>query len=256
MNQQREVIYTRRNHALKGEGITEDIQTMTEEVAEELVDNYTVAGEYPENWDWSGLKAEWFKIFVSELAISTDDVSGLDQKALYQLLVEEAVKRTEQKERMIGPDLMKDLERYSILRVIDEHWKDHLYEMDQLKGGIGLRAYGQKDPLVEYKREAFKTFTEMVSVLNKDALGIIFKAEIGGRMEPSRRAQPQPAVTEVHQSTAGMGLSTAQTEQEAARQGTTSAKPKPVRATPKVGRNDPCPCGSGKKYKKCHGLSA
>jgi preprotein translocase subunit SecA len=155
--------------------------------------------------------------------------------------------------------LMATLERMGMLQVIDERWKEHLREMDDLKEGINLRAYGQKDPLLEYKAEAFQMFTEMLDMINREVVGIVFKVfpaapeQIPAR-RPVRVPRPQE-LTLTHSESLGMGF-----QANRAPVGTVSSpaeakpgKPQPVRVGVKVGRNDPCPCGSGKKYKNCHG---
>jgi preprotein translocase subunit SecA len=135
-----------------------------------------------------------------------------------------------------------------MLQAIDESWKEHLYELDMLKTGIGLRAYGQKDPLLEYKKEAFQMFAEMVDRVDEEALSLIYKLQVRGKEEQARRKEPERRLQAIHQEAAGMGYSTTNQAEEVA-----PGKPKPVKVGQKVGRNDPCPCGSGKKYKKCCG---
>ena len=155
----------------------------------------------------------------------------------------------EHKEKDFGEEMMRQLERYAMLRVIDEKWKEHLYDLDQLKTGIGLRAYGQRDPLIEYKKEAFGLFTEMLQRTDEEALELIYKLQIAEKERPSRR-EPEREMKAVHQSTIGMGYASTQPAEEVA-----PGKPKPVKVGQKIGRNAPCPCGSGKKYKKCCGAN-
>ena len=150
--------------------------------------------------------------------------------------------------------MMRQLERIAMLHVIDDKWKEHLYEMDLLKEGIGLRAYGQKNPLVEYKQEGFRTFTEMLGKVNEGVLELVFKAQ-PTVMENRPRRQTPRELEEVHDSSAGMAYQYSGRDDgvESPVQGAAQAKQKPVRVAPKVGRNEPCPCGSGKKFKHCHG---
>jgi len=141
-----------------------------------------------------------------------------------------------------------------MLRVIDERWREHLYAMDQLKEGIGLRAYGQKNPLLEYKSEGFKMFTEMLDMIGEQVIDFIFKARL--QPEPMMQRRQRPAqMTEVHDSADGMGFASLPTSAQAQQQSGRPQKPQPIVVGEKVGRNDPCPCGSGKKYKKCHGAA-
>ena len=146
---------------------------------------------------------------------------------------------------------MARLERFAILSVIDHKWKEHLREMDDLKEGIGLRAYGQKDPLVEYKGEAFKLFIDLVEQIRNDVVSFAFKffPQAPGEIQQERR-RPSSRSTESKQSTTNIGYSGGGRQQAHASRG---GKAQPVRVGEKVGRNDPCPCGSGKKYKHCHG---
>jgi len=148
--------------------------------------------------------------------------------------------------------LMARLERYAMLSVIDHKWKEHLREMDDLKEGIGLRAYGQKDPLVEYKVEAFKLFTDLLLQIRNEVVSFAFKffPQAPEEIQTKRRRQPIARFKEIKQSTSNIGLSSA-ARSEGGEQ--TAGKPQPVQVAEKVGRNDPCPCGSGKKYKHCHG---
>ena len=154
---------------------------------------------------------------------------------------------------------MRELERLAMLQVIDTSWKEHLYEMDQLKEGIGLRAYGQKDPLLEYKSEGFRAFSDMLARVNENVIELIYKAQIRQQF-PFRRPARQPQqMREVHDSAAGMGFERAPQEQAGSQhqaqqqQQQRQGKKVPIVTGPKIGRNDPCPCGSGKKYKKCCG---
>jgi preprotein translocase subunit SecA len=154
------------------------------------------------------------------------------------------------KEEMLGSELMARLERYAVLSVLDSKWKDHLREMDDLKEGIGLRAYGQKDPLVEYKAEAFKLFVQLLEQIRNESVSFAFKffPQAPGEVQERRRS-PVQRMVETKQEAVNIGFTAAQ-RSEAQPHG---AKPQPVRVEDKVGRNDPCPCGSGKKYKQCHG---
>jgi preprotein translocase subunit SecA len=162
------------------------------------------------------------------------------------------------KEEMIGPDAMGAIEKIALLQVIDVRWKEHLREMDDMKEGIYLRAYGQKDPVLEYKAEAYRMFVEMLGMINKEALNLIFKLfpEQQQQFETRTRRRPvRPAqMTLKHDSGTGMGMRSPEPDGN----GAPAAPPQQVvqlHVDDKIGRNDPCPCGSGKKYKQCHGQS-
>ncbi|MFC1728796.1 preprotein translocase subunit SecA [candidate division KSB1 bacterium] len=249
MNKQREVVYSLRNQALRGDNLKEEILTMCDEFVEDKIDEHAEEGRYAEDWDWDGLKRDFIGIMLLSLDVSTEQMAAAKRDELEEKLKNAVRNLYEKREDLLGTDLMRQLERFAVLRVIDERWKENLYEMDQIKEGINLRAYGQKDPLIEYKKEAFNLFQNMLARINEEALTFIFKARL--ETEP-RPVQPQPEqkMNYMHADAAGMAYEGTPEQRAAARPG----KQQPKRAAEKVGRNDPCPCGSGKKYKKCHGM--
>ncbi|MEK7727402.1 MAG: SEC-C metal-binding domain-containing protein, partial [candidate division KSB1 bacterium] len=254
MNQQREVVYDRRGNALRGEDLREEIVEIIKGYVEEKIGLHT-AGKHIDDWDLESLQNAFQRLFLIGLPPDLTNNTALQPEELKERLLKLALQSYESKERQLGPKLMRQIERFAMLRVIDDRWRAHLYEMDQMKEGIGLRAYGQKDPLLEYKGEGFRMFKEMLGMIDEQALEFVFKAQV--TMEPPqpvrRRAPAQ--LSAVHQSTEGMGYigaGKAPSAPAAAKPG----KPQPVVAENKVGRNDPCWCGSGKKYKKCHGAEA
>ncbi|MBN1447918.1 MAG: preprotein translocase subunit SecA [Bacteroidetes bacterium] len=250
MNQQRTVIYSRRRQALIGENLRDEIYEMLDQYVEDI------AEEYWANSDLDGLREEVRRNLVIDLDLDKDRLSISGAPELKEQIVSAASDFLKRKEEDLGHDLMQQLMRMALLQVIDMRWKEHLREMDDLKEGIHMRAYGQKDPLVEYKKEAFGLFVEMLGMINREVLGMVF------RLYPMREEMPRrpqgPSVTELvttHQSSAGMGY---QADRSAAPgheapQEATGGKRQPIRVEKKPGRNDPCPCGSGKKYKHCHG---
>ncbi len=254
MNQQREVIYSRRAHALEGDNLRDEFIEMLGDFCESRIRLHTPEGSFQEEWDLDSIRNDFRKTLLMEIPPLEDSDRALDQAGLFELLFDAAQKHYAERERALGDKLMRQLERFSVLRVIDERWREHLYEMDQLKEGIGLRAYGQKNPLLEYKSEGFRMFTEMLEQINEQALEMTFKAQLQTQPVMTRRMPAQ--MTTVHDSADGMGFTNVPQRSamaEAAQQ-SRRAKPQPVVAEEKVGRNDPCPCGSGKKYKKCHGV--
>jgi preprotein translocase subunit SecA len=256
MNQQREVIYNRRSHALRGENLREEYLELLAEFVDLKIEQHTDDSDYSEEWDWNGLRADLTKTLLMEVPIKDDETAGMSQQALYDKVYAAARQHYLQRERMFGDKLMRQLERIAMLRVIDERWREHLYAMDQLKEGIGLRAYGQKNPLLEYKSEGFRMFTEMLDMINEQVLELLFKAQI--QPEPIMPARgPARQMTEVHDSGQGMGFANLPTRQavEQTQGAGRAGKRQPVTVENKVGRNDPCPCGSGRKYKKCHGAA-
>ena len=260
MNQQREIIYKMRAKALHGENLRLQLLDMLDQIIEDKIEMHTGDSKYAEDWDLAGLNNDLQRILLIQPIYSQiEDVPpNLSKEELFDAVREQALQIYKQKERTVGKVSMRELERLAMLQVIDTCWKEHLYEMDQLKEGIGLRAYGQKDPLLEYKSEGFRAFSDMLARVNENIIELIYKAQI--RQEfPFRRPARQPQqMREVHDSAAGMGFERAPQEQagsqpQAQQQQQRPGKKIPIVAGPKIGRNDPCPCGSGKKYKKCCG---
>ena len=237
MNKQREVVYTLRNAILDGVDVTDRIQEMLKESIEEKIDLFA-ADKYPENWDLENLKIWLRRVFGIEFSLDKDRILSMKSDDLHKYLQSNLATAYEMRENQIGKDLMRHLERMVLLQVIDTCWKDHLYDLDQLRKGIGLRAYGQKDPLIEYQQESFALFNQMMRRIREETLEYLFRVQIVP--EPVRRRIP---VT--------VGGQVSERERVAIPAGTKTSQP--VTMPKKIGRNDPCPCGSGKKYKKCCG---
>ena len=255
MNQQREVIYDRRRHALEQEDISAEIKEIMEETVESLLETHVSAEAHPEAWNVDGLFMDLRSIFLQVPVIPEEDLRREDLEARILHAVRDTFARREQ---LIGKDRLRMFERMVYLGVIDEKWKEHLREMDDLKEGIGLRGYGQKDPLVEYKREGFQMFVDLLEEINRETLRTLFRIPIEEETPVRRRSRQPERVSLVHQDAVGMGFAAAPEASPMAATATNSGeggrvRRRPVRAQQKVGRNDPCPCGSGKKYKKCCG---
>lgn len=249
MNQQREIIYDRRNYSLKEENIKEEILEILEEWTGELVEEYIDPKLLPEEWDWEGLRSELNNTLGIDIRLQ--ELSDASEENVRQVIIDRAVDYYNRREQYFGEEQIRYLEKFVTLRTIDEKWRDHLYAMDQLKEGINWRAYGQKDPLLEYKSEAYKAFVNVIDEINKETLKICFRAQLRGAQPEPRRLRRALPVQMVHQDSLGMGL--APLAQEQSTSDNRPRKIKPIHVGPKIGRNDPCPCGSGKKYKKCHG---
>ena len=249
MNQQREVVYSRRQHCLKGENIKDEVLEMLEDFIDVKVDEFVNPDAYQDQWDLEGLNNAFIMTMLMNLNIQSEETEFKNVDNLKEHIIEIARKHYDKREKFLGEELMRKLERFVVLRVIDEKWKEHLYEMDQLKEGIGLRAYGQKDPLIEYKQEAYRAFIEMLKVINQESIELIFKAEVG--VAPEQKEKRPAGYSYSKADSTGMGFdgSPQQEGDEVPRAG----KKQPVKVEKRVGRNDPCPCGSGKKYKKCCG---
>lgn len=247
MNQQREVIYSRRNRALQGERLKSEIFELLEDYIRDIVDKHY------DNYAADAMREEIMHSLLVEVKFEAEEFESLGKEGLVEKIITACKEFYKRKEEMLGSELMARLERFAMLSVIDHKWKEHLREMDDLKEGIGLRAYGQKDPLVEYKGEAFKLFMDLLEQIRTEVVSFAFKFFPQAPDEvQQRRRQAAGRVTESKQSAINLGYKAsrgAQTQAQASRGG----KAQPVKVGEKVGRNDPCPCGSGKKYKHCHG---
>jgi preprotein translocase subunit SecA len=255
MNQQREIIYHRRAIALKGEDPKQEVEEILEDFIHTRVESILdTSSSHPEDWNIDTLLETVGSVIPVDMVNIKENLYSLDKDSLIEKLKHDAMEIYNLKEERIGEDRMRIFERFLILRVIDDEWKDHLYEMDMLKEGIHLRAYGQKDPLIEYKREAYMMFEDLIDRINEKTLNILWKFQVADQEPESRRRRPLPQrMRTMHQSAINLGFASAEESdiQRASREQT--EKNQPVRVAQKVGRNDPCPCGSGKKYKKCCG---
>ncbi len=246
MNQQREVIYTRRNRALQGDRLKSQIFDLLEDFVHDVVERYF------DDVQVDNLKEEILHNLLVEVNLSAVDFEPIGKEGIVDRIMEAAKTFYSKKESMLGSEMMARLERYATLSVIDHKWKEHLREMDDLKEGIGLRAYGQKDPLVEYKTEAFKLFLTLLEEIRNDTVSFTFKFFPQAPEEVQNRRRRQPSrMVETKQSADRMGITTNRSSEDGGEQ--RAGKPQPVQVGEKIGRNDPCPCGSGKKYKHCHG---
>jgi preprotein translocase subunit SecA len=254
MNQQREVIYSRRRRALTQGRIKDDILDLLDEFAQKLVEKHYNEG------DIEGLRNDLRVQLLVDLQITPERFQQIGPDGVKGEIIAAATEFYKRKEEKLGVDIMATIEKMVVLQVIDEKWKDHLREMDDLKEGIHLRAYGQKDPLVEYKTEAFSMFMELLDQFNTEIVTTVFKLfPAPAQQLPVRGPQRPPQQVRLsHDSALGMGFqgnrepvpgAAAGKEQSPAKAG----KPQPIHVGEKIGRNDPCPCGSGKKYKQCHG---
>jgi preprotein translocase subunit SecA len=237
MNKQRTVVYDLRKDVLAGEDLRDMVMEMTGEVAEGLAGRLVDAKEYPEQWDLSALADATYLQFGFRLDVPKEEVQKLTQDSLAERIREGAVSAYGRKEQEYGADPVRYLERMFLLSTIDAQWKDHLLSMDHLKEGIGLRGYAQKDPLKEYQREGFDMFFDLVHRIKEESLKRLFHVKVQ-REEERAAAAPALAPRRVNLSRGDIS-----------RAGETTQR----HAKVKVGRNDPCPCGSGKKYKKCCG---
>jgi preprotein translocase subunit SecA len=224
MNRQREVVYDWRRSILEGTAGDDLVGDWIETAVTEVVET-EISPELPRSdWDWEALRRELSQVYATE--IDETKVAGSFDDVL-EYVVEEASSAYARREEELGPDVLRQVERSVMLSVIDNKWREHLSEMDYLRAGIGLRAMGQRDPLSEYQREAYDMFTELVDSVKRDAVRYLFRVELAKPKTEPQRVEANPT-------------------------GGRSTKPA---VSDKIGRNDPCPCGSGKKYKRCHGAA-
>ncbi|HAM36671.1 MAG TPA: preprotein translocase subunit SecA [Elusimicrobia bacterium] len=245
MNKQREVIYKLRNQVLDHETISEQIKMMIREDIADRMAQVAPGDSYPETWDLAGLKAYLERVFALDWEIPAQ-VARLDRAVLKEELTRAALERYAQRDQEFEGYNFREVEKMILLQMIDKAWKGHLYDLDHLKKSIGLRAYGQKDPKIEYQRESFAMFETMLAKIREQSVEYVFKVQ-------APRLPPPPApARELREEPAAVAGG-----KPAAAQSRNSVLQKPAADGPreihKIGRNDPCYCGSGKKYKKCHG---
>jgi preprotein translocase subunit SecA len=272
MNVQRMVIYEQRNRVLHGEDLAEDIrEEWLPEVISNVVSDYTVS-EATEEWELGELVNAMEAIYGT--GVAEEELKGLDREAIVQEFLDDAADAYAEREKeldQIQEGLMRDLERFIVLQTVDIRWREHLENMDYMREGIHLRGMAQKDPLVEYRNEGHGMFFDLTRLIREEVVTLLFHAEVTPDDGTAAQLQPNPApngggngaLSYEHQSLAGSeailaagGTSTAAGAGYAGGGSVTTPvaqKPKVNSETENIGRNDPCWCGSGKKYKKCHG---
>jgi preprotein translocase subunit SecA len=236
MNQQRKVIYHRRRETLAGDHLREEVSAMIEDLASGIADDHGDDGVTSTEWDWDAIDKAILEAFGQRLPIPEEQRAGLTSEGLAELIQTAASEVYGNRETSFGEPVLRHLERVILLQTIDQQWKDHLLSMDRLKEGVGLRGYAQVNPLQAYQKEGFEYFQEMMERIEAEAVRKLLTVQLVReedvqRLEAERRPQP-------------MKLSHG---------AVTAAAPRENDDAAKAGRNDPCPCGSGKKYKKCHG---
>ena len=239
MNQQREVIYKERRKVLDQADLRETVMNFTHKIVDRALSMYCPPEAYSEDWDLKALIKYCEEFFAPYGTLREETLSDLSREELGEYLHKLADDTYQEREDMMSPEIMRELENLVMLKVVDQHWMEHLDAMDMLREGVGLRAYGQKDPLVEYKFEAYDMFEGMIDAIEDDVVKYMFRVNVV--TQPVVEDRLENAST----NNPNVDVSPADAENEAARPY--------VRKEPKVGRNDPCPCGSGKKYKDCHG---
>jgi preprotein translocase subunit SecA len=234
MNVQREIIYKQRRSVLEGEDLRSSIMDMVSTLIDSAVETYAGDSSQPEEWNLKGMLAYLERICIppGTISIEDEDIYDLTKPVLKERLYKIAEEAYRIQEEANGAEHMREAERVITLKVVDQKWMDHIDDMDQLRQGIGLRAYGQRDPVVEYKFEGYEMFEEMIHSIQEEVVALLYHVRVQSKM-PQREKVAEPIATSHGQ----------------------SAPKKPVVNKEKVGRNDPCPCGSGKKFKKCCGAN-
>ncbi len=252
-NDQRTVVYNQRDEFMEQEDLSEIIETIRADVVNETIDDYIPPGSIHEQWDIAGLNEEIKRSFGADLPLQTwlDEDDHLAEEGLRDRILSALEERYKEKEETAGDQAIRKFEKQVMLQVLDQHWKEHLHQMDQLRQGIHLRGYAQKNPKQEYKREAFALFQEMLESVKRETIRVLSHVQVRSREEVEemerKRAEQERALKE---------LQRRQAEVKDQMQAGGVNAPASADAVPKVGRNEPCPCGSGKKYKHCHGRLA
>jgi preprotein translocase subunit SecA len=285
MNKQRQAVYGMRRQLLEGANQKERILEIVRGIVASFVDQFCPENVRVDQYDLTGLQTAVLNQFGA--TIETDELANLGRPQLEETIYEKLVARYEEKEQMIGAENLRQAERIIMLNVVDNQWKDHLLSMDHLKEGIGLRGYGQKDPLIEYKKEGFAMFQDMMDRIEDETLKYLFfmRIEMGApppvpypeieeeeyeeESEPQALEPPQPSPAEIAARQREAERSVVDLTRNIQRKkdrelaqlqfaggGQNGAQPQQPKTAAKVGRNELCPCGSGKKYKKCHGAAA
>src|SRR5690606_38929468 len=257
-NDQRKVIYEQRNELMEAESIQESVDDVRHDVITDVTRQYVPANSIDEIWDLPGLE----KALESDFGVRVDaqtwlkDSEELDADGVLRRTLEAVDRAFREKETLVGSDIMRQLEKHMMLSVLDQQWKEHLASMDYLRQGIHLRGYAQKQPKQEFKRESFELFSNMLDNIKREVISLISRVRIRSdeevaQLEAQQRAAQQNAPLQMqHTAHAGIG-GPEQAEPQVAMQ--TASLGTVTRGEAKVGRNEPCPCGSGKKYKQCHG---
>jgi preprotein translocase subunit SecA len=269
-NKQRQYIYGKRRELLEGVDQKQRVMEMTQGIIQDLIDRHCPDNKHPDTWDLVALRNDVLNQFGYKIELA--DLAQLTRQEIEDGIFDRLQRRYQEKEDLVGADIMRQTERIVMLQVIDNQWKDHLLNMDELKQGIGQRAYGQKDPLVEYKKDSFEMFGQVKERIIDDSVRYLYFLQVQHGTEPvgpypemeeeeeEAPARPDPSEQQRQAAKSTMEDFTRNIQRKKDRElaelhfgGDGSSGPKQVMSGAKVGRNDPCPCGSGKKYKKCHG---
>jgi preprotein translocase subunit SecA len=252
-NDQRKVVYEQRNELMETEDIADTIHAVRRDVVKSVIDTYIPPGSLDEQWDVTGLQEALMQEFGAAMPVAEwlEQDHSLHEETLRERIIESMEAAYAEKEQLAGTAVVRHFEKAVMLQILDVAWKEHLAAMDYLRQGIGLRGYAQKNPKQEYKREAFEMFTAMLDRIKHDVIAIVSKVQVRTESDVEAVEQQRRSETPVHYQHAEASAMAGEQEEEAAT-GEETHTPY-TRQGRKIGRNEPCPCGSGKKYKQCHG---
>jgi preprotein translocase subunit SecA len=254
LNKQREVIYAERRKVLEGADLSDEARNWIAEVLVQQVEAYDVEGSVPAEWDMDALFSNIRTFYPVSFGPADLDLDNITREELLDRLEDDAMDAYERREAELGVELTRELERWVLLQLVDQHWREHLYAMDYLREGIHLRALGQKDPLSEYRLEGHTMFGEMMQIIQGEFVRYMFHLEVQQEAPPQPEAPPVAAISYSYADDPIQGFSGDDgVVDEEASGGGVAVQQRVVPELERVGRNDPCPCGSGKKYKRCHG---
>jgi preprotein translocase subunit SecA len=261
-NEQRKVIYHMRNSLLAADEIGETIVQFRQEALDHAISQHIPPQSLPEQWDIAGLEAVLYSDFGTRLPVQQwlDEDEKLYEETLRERILQALVEAYQEKEEQAGAEALRTFEKQIVLRVLDDLWKDHLSTMDHLRHGIHLRGYAQKNPKQEYKRESFALFQDLLETIKRDSVRVLSHVQVRREDPAEEEARLRRDAEEMlrrmqfqHEEMSALDMPDAQPEGDEAQVAAAAAAPAPMRSEPKIGRNEPCPCGSGKKYKHCHG---
>jgi preprotein translocase subunit SecA len=253
-NDQRTVVYKQRDDLMAAENIQDIIDNIRADVVNSLIDNYMPPQSLHEQWDIAGLEKELQNDLGAQVGVQKwlDEDDHLTDVVIRERILEAIVETYRTKEAVVGAENFRQFEKQVMLQVLDQHWKEHLYNMDHLRQGIHLRGYAQKNPKQEYKRESFELFQNLLNEVKYQTVKYLSLVQVRSPEEAQAEAQRRQEAAKARMKFEHAQAS-ALSEKSDEEGDTSSKKQEPMRATQKVGRNEPCPCGSGKKYKQCHG---
>jgi len=278
MNQQRQVIYNRRRDILERDSAHDQVMELMNEAVSELVAGHGQPGLPSEEWTWEDLSAEFSSMFFTPMPVEVEERASIDVEELGEKLLAAASGAYEHRRQLVTEETFREVEKAVLLHTVDTCWQEHLYEMDEVKEGVGFAGVAGKDPLLVYQKEAFEMFGSLIARIDAESLRNLFQLRVDAGVEPQRAPMGRAQLSDIHTEAtnlgfragspaaappSGDGMPLGRPAGPAAprerglvaggSEGADAARKAPVRSGPKVGRNDPCPCGSGKKFKQCHG---